>query len=143
MVRGLLLHRPRARHLVDGVAMSYAPRRPKITDAQRRFILERENGCCYLCRLPIDGPFDVDHELARELGGSDGIENLRPAHNHCHRQKSKGDVRAIAKSNRVRQKHGLDPIRRKAKPKMRSGNRFPPKGSVKMQSRGFDQRKNR
>ncbi len=84
--------------------MSYAPKRKAISKATRRQVYEREGGICYLCRLPIaDGErFDVDHEIAREMGGADDISNYRPAHPECHREKSKRDVAAIAKSNRIR-----------------------------------------
>jgi 5-methylcytosine-specific restriction protein A len=97
--------------------MSYAPKRPKITKLIRARIFEREGGKCYLCGEKIIGEWDADHELARELGGSDGEENLRPAHKDCHRTKSKSDVKAIAKSNRIVRKHG--PVEeRKVKPKI-------------------------
>lgn len=104
-----------------GMAVSYAPKRPKITKTVRAFILEREGGKCYLCGQPIIGDdFDADHELARELGGSDLDSNLRPAHKACHRDKSKADVALIAKSNRLRKKHGLDPVTRKPGRKIQS-----------------------
>jgi len=88
--------------------MSYAPKRPAISKRMRQFIYEREGGKCYLCGLQIapGDPWQADHELARELGGSDEIANLRPAHEACHRIKSKADVKLIAKSNRIQRKHG-------------------------------------
>lgn len=118
----------------------YAPKRPRLSKADRKFIFEREGGCCYLCRLPIaDGEeWDADHEFARELGGSDGIENLRPAHKPCHRQKSKADRRLIAKGNRLRRANGPVEDRRKPKVKMRS--RTFAKGR-KMQSRNSFQKR--
>lgn len=86
--------------------MSYAPKRPKITKLVRARIFEREGGKCYLCGEKIIGEWDADHELARELGGSDDEANLRPAHKDCHRSKSKADVKLIAKGNRLIRKHG-------------------------------------
>lgn len=123
--------------------MSYAPKRPKISQSTRGRILQREGGCCYLCGLPIIGnDFDADHELARELGGLDDESNLRPAHRACHHEKSRRDIALIAKGNRIRQKiSGLDPIRRKPKPKMRSRSTFQKGG--KIQSRPFHVKQSR
>lgn len=50
------------------------------------------------------------------------------------------DKTVEAKMKRVQIFHGLREPKAKPKPKMRSANRFPPKGSVKMQSRGFEKR---
>ena len=35
----------------------------------------------------------------------DSDENLRPAHVDCHKDKTKGDVKAIAKAKRIESKH--------------------------------------
>lgn len=94
--------------------MSYAPKRPRLTKKQRAIIFG--NGDCYLCGKPIlTDDWHADHEIARELGGSDGIANLKPAHPECHREKSKMDVKLIAKSNRIRRKFGPVEDRRKTK----------------------------
>lgn len=45
------------------------------------------------------------------------------------------DKRIEAKIKRVRRLHGLDPDNRKPRPKMRSRNSFPPKGSQKFPKR--------
>lgn len=70
---------------------------------------------CYLCGLKIASgePWQADHELARELGGSDEEANLRPAHVDCHRLKSKADVKLIAKGNRIIRERGPIEQRRK------------------------------
>lgn len=44
------------------------------------------------------------------------------------------DKAVEAKIKRVRQKHGMDLVRRKPRPKMKSRPTFPPKGSRKIQS---------
>lgn len=36
--------------------------------------------------------------------GSDGNENLAPAHKHCHLEKTKDDVKRIAKAKRIAKK---------------------------------------
>lgn len=108
--------------------MSYAPRRPKVSKKDRIFVFERAGGRCYLCGEVIVGPYQIDHELARELGGSDDVSNLRPAHPDCHRAKSKADVKLIAKSNRIRRANG--PVeQRKRKTPIRT--RGFPKGGPK------------
>ena len=51
---------------------------------------------CWFCKEPIDltipypAPmsFTVDHATPTSLGGSDDYSRLRPAHNHCNRQRS-------------------------------------------------------
>lgn len=110
--------------------MSYAPKRKAISKAQRQAVYDRDGGICYLCSQPIaEGePFDVDHELARELGGADDISNYRPAHKPCHRLKTKGDVKLIAKSNRIRRNANPE-TRRQTKHPIRSRKAQWPKRS--------------
>ena len=87
--------------------MSYAPPRPKVTRKQRAEIFGFTDGHCYLCggRILVTEAWDADHPLARELGGTDDWRELRPAHKKCHATKTKTDVKLIAKSNRVRDRH--------------------------------------
>ncbi len=84
--------------------MSYAPKRKSISKAKRVQIFLDHGGICWLCKQKIaaDAPYDIDHQVSRELGGSDEDDNLAPAHKDCHRTKTKADVKAIAKSNRIR-----------------------------------------
>lgn len=99
--------------------MSYAPRRPSIS-AKRRAAIKGEHKICHFCLQPIrDGEeYDIDHVIARELGGSDDASNLRPIHRgDCHKKKTALDKKLIAKSNRIRKKHGVDPVTKKTKPK--------------------------
>lgn len=102
--------------------MSYAPKRKAITKKTRALIFERDGGICWLCKGKIEAaqPWDADHMVSRELGGSDDIENLAPAHRDpCHREKTKRDVGMIAKSNRIIKKS--DPSTRpKSKKPLRS-----------------------
>lgn len=87
--------------------MSYAPPRPRVSTKQRAEIFASTNGHCYLCggKIQVGEAWDADHPLARELGGTDDYRELRPAHKKCHVAKTATDVRTIAKSNRVRNKH--------------------------------------
>lgn len=98
--------------------MSYAPKRPSIGKSRRARIFLAHEGICWLCKAKIgaEDAYDIDHQVSRELGGSDDDDNLAPAHKDCHRQKTKSDVKAIAKSNRIRRKNGPIELRRKTKP---------------------------
>jgi 5-methylcytosine-specific restriction endonuclease McrA len=64
-------------------------------------------GKCACCGVKIDGAsgLEWDHILALELGGEDELSNLQPLCIRDHRAKTKADVAAIAKSNRVRQRN--------------------------------------
>lgn len=87
--------------------------------------------------------------IARELlapdDDPDADENLRPIHSHpakCHKEKTAQDRKLIAKSNRIRKKHGLDPITRKHKPKPIRSPGFTKGGpKQKIPSRPFQRRK--
>ena len=49
-----------------------------------RTLVEQTYGrVCWLCGRTIVGQVSVDHVLPRSRGGSDDIENLRPAHLTC------------------------------------------------------------
>lgn len=113
--------------------MSYAPKRPSIGKSKRARIFLVHEGVCWLCKLKIGAnePYDIDHQVSRELGGSDDDDNLAPAHKECHRAKSKDDVRMIAKSNR---------IRRQANPETRRQTKHPIRSNRKIASRPFQQR---
>jgi 5-methylcytosine-specific restriction protein A len=93
--------------------VSYAAKRPSISKAKRARIFLAHGGICWLCKVKIgaDEAYDIDHQVSRELGGSDEDDNLAPAHKDCHKDKTKQDVKAIAKSNRIRR--NLDPETRK------------------------------
>jgi len=101
--------------------MSYAAKRPSMTKAKRARIFVAHDGVCWLCKCKIGAAelYDIDHQVSRELGGSDDDDNLAPAHKDCHKAKSKLDVAMIAKSNRLQR--AADPeTRRKTKHPIRS-----------------------
>lgn len=107
--------------------MSYAPKRPSISKAHRARIFLSHDGVCWLCKVKIkpDEPWDADHQISRELGGSDYDDNLAPAHKDCHREKTKADVTAIAKSNRIRRKAGPVELRKVRKKIPQRANAWP------------------
>lgn len=113
--------------------MSYnTARRRRFTKKQRAEFLEKHKRICHWCREVIEEgqPWAVEHMVPRELlpdARADADSNLAPIHAHpaeCHKLKSRRDIAMIAKSNRLRQSAGTDPVRRKPKPKMK-GPGFP------------------
>ena len=57
---------------------------------------------CWICGRPIlEGEFSVDDLTPRSRGGTDEIENLRPAHGRCNsRRGNRGIVRPISPTSR-------------------------------------------
>lgn len=47
----------------------------------RALVLEVKGEVCWLCGHP--GATSADHVKARALGGTDALDNLRPAHRFC------------------------------------------------------------
>lgn len=85
-------------------------RRRSIPETEREAIFERAERCCHWCGQEIDAgrePWDVDHVIALELGGTEDKldENLQPIHRKgCHAAKTRADVAAIAKSKRMQRR---------------------------------------
>lgn len=92
----------------------------RMSATRRLRIFQAANGICHLCGQKIDGVrerWDADHVVPYALTRDDSDDNLRPAHERCHRgrdSKTSGDVKVIAKAKRVEAKH------RGAKPRSRS-----------------------
>jgi len=65
------------------------------------------NGKCAECGCKLGGPagLEWDHVTPLELGGDDEIENLQPLCKVCHKAKTRGDVKAIRKAERMRQRN--------------------------------------
>jgi len=61
-------------------------------------------GTCYLCggKLGKVNEVEFDHIVPLDLGGEDTPGNILPAHAECHKQKTRNDIRMIAKSRRLR-----------------------------------------
>ena len=81
--------------------------RRSLSTRDRVKVFGQGNGCCYLCRLPIlpREPWEAEHPTPYAVGGSDRIEDLLPVHVECHSEKTKIDVREIAKTKRIHAKH--------------------------------------
>ena len=65
-------------------------RRPKISGWERqrrnRVIMARHGRRCHICGQP--GADQVDHVVPLARGGTDTMDNLRPAHKQCHQAKT-------------------------------------------------------
>lgn len=82
-------------------------RRRRISARERMQIFTDAGGTCHLCGQKIDGThdrWDVEHVIALEMGGDDHGDNLKPAHQSCHRAKTAEDVGQIAKAKRMQQR---------------------------------------
>lgn len=124
-----------------------APPRPSMSAARRVRIFEAHSGVCYLCseKIKLTELWDIEHVRAWALSYDDTDENLRPAHkNGCHEAKTKDDVKRIAKAKRQSGVEGGQYAKRqKNGPRLKSANRWPPNGSVKIQSKPFARKDDR
>ncbi|MFA7248086.1 MAG: HNH endonuclease [Dehalococcoidia bacterium] len=66
-----------------------------------QLVLERDAGVCHLCHRP--GATSADHVVARALGGSDSMSNLRAVHPSCNARKAQSEA---AESRRRREGGG-------------------------------------
>lgn len=111
--------------------------RKAMTAARRRRVLARTGEQCRWPGCEETKGLEIDHIICLGLGGKDQDDNLEPLCNPHHKIKTSRDKALIAKAKRLVRKD--DPETRKA-PRMRSANRWPPKGSVKLQSRPFERK---
>jgi hypothetical protein len=69
--------------------------RPKAVPRRRREVFDRSGGQCFYCRssLELAGPWHIEHQQPRALGGGDELLNLVAACESCNL--AKGDRTAI------------------------------------------------
>lgn len=82
--------------------------RTGVSHEQARKVLWASRGCCHYCGDPINSARDdwqCDHVIPLALGGSDAWSNIRAIHVHCHKLKTRTDIKAIAKARRIAAKH--------------------------------------
>lgn len=83
--------------------------RRRMSTTRRARIFAAHNGVCHICKATIDGTrerWDADHVIPLQMSGDDSDDNLAPAHERCHRDKTAGkDIPQIAKAKRVYAKH--------------------------------------
>lgn len=93
--------------------------RKKFTPAAKAAIVEAQGGRCTLCQCE-GGPWEYDHVIPLALGGQDIVENLEAVCQPCHRIKTKGDVKMIAKAKRQKRAHEEGRGRKRRGPPMKS-----------------------
>lgn len=82
--------------------------RKRRTPQQREAICVAHDWVCCICHGKIDPAREkwiLEHLLALAAGGADTEDNMAPAHYRCAIEKTKDDVKTIAKINRVRARH--------------------------------------
>ena len=79
----------------------------KMSTRRRLKIFNAAKGICHICeqKIQVGEAWDADHVIALEVSRDDSDDNIRPAHSHCHKIKTAGDVKTIAKCKRVQAKH--------------------------------------
>lgn len=82
--------------------------RPNLTDKQRREIFEYYNGVCHISnRLidPVRDDWEIEHVVPIWAGGANDLENMRPALQEFHKEKTAEEATQRAKGNRIINKH--------------------------------------
>ncbi len=74
---------------------------------ERVRIFDINKGMCHLCgmKIRVGEKWDIEHLVPWELTRDDSDDNIRPAHQSCHKVKTKSDVTEIRKADRIRAKH--------------------------------------
>ena len=87
--------------------------RKGFTPAQRRQVAEAFDGACSACETALSGSWHIGHVIPLALGGRHDPGNWVPVCVDCHKVKTRGDVRAIAKAERIikRETEGPKPSR--------------------------------
>lgn len=114
--------------------------RPSMSKARRARIWERDGGVCYLCavKVALGEDWDVEHRVPWALSFDDSDENLAVAHKAgCHAEKTKGDVKRIAKAKRQAGETGQQKRRRE------KGGSIPSRPFQKGPKRAWPKRKMR
>jgi len=107
-------------------------------DRLRLFI--RDNGICGLTgeKIKAGEPYEIEHRVPLALGGTNDDDNLYIVIPAAHREKTKDDVRKIAKVKRIEAR--LNGTRRERKP-IPSRGFEKPKDGYTWASRPFPNRK--
>ena len=112
-----------------------ATERKRLTAAERAALLQRQQDrCAGPCRQsliwavidskPVYGPMIDEHVIPLELGGSNDLSNRLLMCVPCAKQKTRADLRAIAKAARIRRREAGEE-RRKQKIRSRGFARDP------------------
>lgn len=78
-----------------------------MSTTRRAAIFKAHDEICHICgcKIQVGEKWEAEHIVPYAMTRDDSDENLAPAHVSCHSQKSKQDVRKIAKAKRVAAKH--------------------------------------
>jgi 5-methylcytosine-specific restriction enzyme A len=82
--------------------------RKEFSTRTKALAFQRSNGRCEACGMrlqPGPGWFECDHVNPDGLTGSNDLANCRVLCRICHREKTRGDVGAIAKAKRREARH--------------------------------------
>ena len=95
--------------------------RKEFSAKTKRAAWERANGQCELCKFPIDiGGFHYDHICPDWFSRDDELSNCQLLCVSCHKAKTTKDIKAIAKSKRIKDKR----IKARKKGKFRGWRKF-------------------
>ena len=91
-------------------------KRKRLSPKAKASILERQANVCAICAQPSQR-WEFDHVIPLAIGGADDASNMVAVHGPCHRAKTKGDVKVIAKVRRlIRTRSGQRSRARKGPP---------------------------
>ncbi len=81
--------------------------RKHFSRTERVRIFDLHGGRCHICaqKVQVGEAWDLEHVVPWELTRDDSDTNVKPAHKHCHKDKTAEDVAGIRKADRVRAKH--------------------------------------
>lgn len=81
--------------------MTALRKRRRLSSGEKAQIIARQNKCCAICGRELVGTVHMDHRIPFELGGADDASNIQAlCAIPCHREKTKQDVRDIARAKR-------------------------------------------
>jgi 5-methylcytosine-specific restriction endonuclease McrA len=82
-------------------------RRKHLSAKERVRLFELHKGICHICKqkIQVGEKWELEHLIPWELTRDDSDENVKPAHDHCHKPKTKKDTQEIRKADRIRAKH--------------------------------------
>ncbi|MCA6256950.1 MAG: HNH endonuclease [Phenylobacterium sp.] len=106
----------RLREAIGQIRPEKTPRRG-FTARQRQAVAEAFDGQCSACESGLTGTWHIDHVIPLALGGRHDPGNWVPVCVDCHKAKTRGDVKAIAKTARIirRETEGPKPSRLKSR----------------------------
>ena len=78
-----------------------ATKRRSFTASQREAVHERARGSCECCHDHLGDRWHIDHRIPIAQGGAHSPDNWQALCISCHKAKTKGDVKVIAKTKRI------------------------------------------